>query len=345
MSRRPRGPDYSTLQRKGRLPVWAAIGWRVLFVVALIGIAILVHWLERDGLRDTAGGEIGIVDIIYFTMISITTTGYGDIVPVSHEARLFDALVVTPIRIFVVLVFIGTAYSFVFRRTLDRWIMAHIQRNLRSHIVVAGFGTTGSEAVDELIARGTDPSCIVVIDRDGEALERAKSLGCAVIQGDATRDKTLQAVQIAHARAMIISGGSDDTSVLMTLTARHLAPDLSIAVAVRNEDNEFLAHQAGATTVINPVSFAGLLLASAEEGPHIADYLVDLASNHGQVKLVEREVRPDEVGKALSEASTGLGVRLYRAGRPCGFWEGEAERLEAGDIIVEIVPTVRNEAS
>src|SRR3546814_9977506 len=113
-------------------------------------------------------------------MISVTTTGYGDIAPVSDRARLFDALIVTPIRVFAILIFLGTAYSFVFKRTWDKWRMAIIQRNLHDHIVVAGFGTTGSEAVDELLARGTDASKIVVIDCDLEALERAKSLGCAV---------------------------------------------------------------------------------------------------------------------------------------------------------------------
>src|SRR3546814_9658175 len=149
MSRRRRGPDHSTLQRKGRLPVGLSIAWRVLLVIGLLAMAVAVHWLERDGLKDNSGGEISFLDVVYFTMISVTTTGYGDIVPVSDRARLFDALIVTPIRVFAILIFLGTAYSFVFKRTWDKWRMAIIQRNLHDHIVVAGFGTTGSEARSE----------------------------------------------------------------------------------------------------------------------------------------------------------------------------------------------------
>lgn len=342
--RQRRGPDQLTLRRKSPLPVWLQIAWRVALVLGLLLIAVGVHWLERDGLKDSHDGHVSFTDAIYFTMISITTTGYGDIVPISDRARMFDAFVVTPIRIFFVLIFIGTAYTFIFRRTWEKWRMERIQRNLSGHVIVAGFGTSGSETVDELLARGTPPEQVVVIDCDAEALQRAESLGCPVLHGDATRDKTLQAVRIDQARAMVISGGRDDTSILITLTARHLAPDITISVAVRNEDNELLARQAGATTVINPVSFAGLLLAGSTHGAHISDYIADLASSTGRVRLAEREVLPEEHGMSLSQLASGLGVRIYRGDTPHGFWEREAQALIPGDVIVEILPTKPREA-
>lgn len=344
MRSKPRGPDAVTLRRKSPLPVWAQMAWRGALVLGLLLLAIIVHWLERDGLKDSYDGTVSFLDVVYFTMISITTTGYGDIVPVSNQARMFDAFIVTPIRIFFVLIFIGTAYTFVFRRTWDKWRMAKIQASLTGHIVVAGYGTSGSEAVDELIARGTPAADIVVIDRSTEALERAESLGCAIVEADATRDKTLQAVRIGAARAMIVSAGGDDTAILITLTARHLAPELPISIAVRNEDNELLARQAGATTVINPVSFAGLLLAGSTHGLHISDYIADLASSSGRVKLSERVVTDEECGKPLTALAQGLGVRVYREGISYGFWEPEAKALRAGDCIVEILPTAAKEA-
>jgi voltage-gated potassium channel len=206
-------------------------------------------------------------------------------------------------------------------------------------MVVAGFGVTGREAVEELIARGTLPDSIVVVDCLAEALADAETLGCTVMQGDATRDATLFAVRIAEARALIVTAGRDDTAVLITLTARHLAPSLRISTTIRAEDNELLARQAGATTVVNPVSFAGLLLAGSCEGTHATEYITDLASAAGRVQLVERPPARGELGKPLSALSTGLGVRVFRGGNAYGFWEAPAQLLEQGDIIVEIVPT------
>lgn len=330
---------FRTLGRKSSTPVWIQIGWRVLIVLALVGLAVGVHWFDRTGLRDNYDGEVSFLDIVYFTMISITTTGYGDIAPVSNQARMFDALIVTPIRVFVVLLFVGTAYTFVLRRTWDRWRMARIQRTLHDHIVVCGFGTSGGQAVAELIKRGQDPAQIVVLDSSDMSLERAEALGCNVLDGDATRDSVLTAVHIERACSLIVSAGRDDTSILITLTARHLAPDLPISIVVRNEDNELPARVAGATTVINPVSFAGLLLATSSTGPHVADYMTDLASHEGHVKLIERPVTTAEVGSPLSALTTGQGVRIYRGGNPISLGEPEANALQAGDIVVEIRTT------
>jgi hypothetical protein len=145
--------ELLVLRRKSRMTGWLAIAWRVAAVVGLIAFLILFHWLEREGLKDTHDGHVSFLDVIYFTMISATTTGYGDIVPVTENTRMFDALVVTPIRIFFLLIFIGSAYIFVARRSWESFLMRRIQRDLRDHIVVAGHGTKNGRAVKELIVR------------------------------------------------------------------------------------------------------------------------------------------------------------------------------------------------
>ncbi len=345
MKRRGRDLGHLLLRRQSSLGPWTQFAIRVALMIGLLAFIVGFHWFERESLRDNLDGHVSFSDIIYFTMISATTTGYGDVVPVTDQARLFDALIVTPIRVFFILILAGTAYTFVIKRVWSKWIMQRLQSGLKDHIVVVGFGVSGSQAVRELIARGTKPGCIVVIDRNGGNLEQAEEMGCAVLQADATRDTTLSAVKVANARALVVSAGSDDTSILVTLTARHLAPDLRVTVIVRNADNELLARQAGATTVINPVSFSGLLMASSTDGPTVHDYIADLASMSGRVRLVERAATAAEAGRPLSAITTGLGVRLYRDGAPVGFWEDGAKAVREGDTIVEIVPTCRAEAA
>lgn len=337
---RPRTSRHSipNLKRSSGRPVWLSLVWRILLALALIGIAIVVHWADREGLRDNIDGEVSFADVLYFTMITVTTVGYGDIVPVTPRARMFDTFVVTPIRLFVWLIFLGTAYEFLLKRVWERWRMKVIQQTLKGHVIVAGYGTSGTEAVRELIARGTRPIDIVVVDAANAALVDAEQCGVTVLQGDATRDLTLEAARVAQARSIIVAAGRDDTSILIVLTASRMAPGVPISVVIRSQDNEQLARRAGAQTVINPASFAGLLLASATEGSHAASYLADLAASGGDVMLREREVTSEEAGRPLAEVHTGLGVRILRDGNSIGFWEVEAGALRSGDRIVEIVP-------
>ncbi len=350
MSRRPSDRlklqhRFQPLRRASKWPVWADVTARLGLAFLLIAFVVLVHWIDRAGLKDSHDGHISFLDVVYFTMISVTTTGFGDIAPVSDRSRLIEALIVTPIRIAVLFIFVGTAYSFVIKRTWEKWRMARIQAKLTDHIVVLGFGVSGGEAVHELIARGTDPACIVVIDPSRQRINAAEAMGCNVLEGDASSDETLLDVRIAQARSVLVSAGRDDTSILIVLTVRHLAPQVPISVVIRTQDNELLARQAGANDVINPVSFTGLLLAGSAQGAHIADYMADLASVSGKVQLNERPVRPEEIGKSIDElASGGRGLRIYRGGQPIGFWEAGAKSLQNGDILVEVIPCEACEA-
>ncbi len=243
-------PDCQ-LYRRGRTPLWLALSWRALLALALISIALAVHRFDRDGLRQSSGEAVTFADILYFTMNTVTTVGYGDIVPVTQQSRLFDTFVLTPIRLFVWLIFLGTAYDFLLKRVWTRWRMAVLQRQLPDHVVIAGFGNSGSEATTELIRRGAHPDTIVVIDNNPAALRNAEALDVAV------------------------------------LTARRIAPFLTISSVICSLDNEAIARQAGANTVINRPSFAGLLLAGSAHGMHLADYMADPAATDGRILLRE----------------------------------------------------------
>ena len=93
-----RGPGFQPLRRAVSVPVWGDLGIRLGLCLFLIFIVIMIHWWDREGLVDNLDGEVSFLDVIYFTMISITTTGFGDIVPISERARLVEAVIVTPIR-------------------------------------------------------------------------------------------------------------------------------------------------------------------------------------------------------------------------------------------------------
>ena len=337
------GGDAPRFFRRGRLSVRTTLLIRLAAVLLLVGIALGGHWIDRDGLRDNIDGQVSFLDVVYFTTITVTTVGYGDIVPVSNSARMFDTFVVTPIRIFVFLIFLGSAYSFMLRQGWERWRMGLIRRKLHGHTLVCGYGATGEAAVGELLARGTSPDCIVVVDQNAHRLRAVEALGVATVEGDATHNAVLEAAGVRTAAAAIVTTGRDDTAVLAMLTIRRLAPDVRVSCSIAEVENEPMARDAGADVIVNPISFGGQLLAGSTVGPHLADYVADLVTRGGRADLHERQVTADEVGRSPADVATGQVLRLYRGDRCVTLDQPEADALRAGDVLIEVVHAVRRQ--
>lgn len=326
---------FHPLVRRSPLTPLQSLTLRLLLVLAMMCVALAVHWFDRDGLRDNIDGHISFIDVIYFTTITITTVGYGDIIPVSDVAKLFESFVVTPIRVFVWLIFLGTAYDFIFKRTIDRIRTAMIRNSLKDHTIICGFGAGGTFAVRELLCSGIRPEALVVIDADPARIEAAVAMGLNAVLGDATHNSVLQAARIGTAAAVLVSTSQDDAAALAVLSARQLNPRVQISATARLEENEDLLVQAGANKVLNPIRMGGHMLARAAADAHAVDTLADLASADSGLLLSERAALPAEVGRQLSEIETGLGLRLVRGGEALSFWDRPV--IAAGDIIVEVI--------
>src|SRR5687768_13267652 len=76
-----------------------ALARRVAYGLVLVVIVAMGTWLLRGGYTRTSGEPIGVLDALYFSTVSVTTTGYGDILPVSDAAKLFDATIVAASRV------------------------------------------------------------------------------------------------------------------------------------------------------------------------------------------------------------------------------------------------------
>jgi voltage-gated potassium channel len=309
---------------------------RVYLVTGLCALAFAVLYLDRDGLKDAHRDVPGVIDLMYFTMITVATVGYGDIVPVTARARLIDAFFIVPIRIGIWFIFVGTAYQFVIQRVIEEYRMKRLQKQLRDHVVVCGYGLSGSVAVRELLESGVDPNAIVVIDPQQPALEAATTLGVAGLFGDPSREDLLQQAQVRVAKAVIISVADDATAILLTLTVRSIAPDTKIVVRIQEQTFQRQLRQAGANVIVSSTRIGGLLLADAVASNYLVPFVNDLLSTRGRANLLERPATPDEIGCWSNALPRALVVGLVRNGRMLSFYEDPPCMIVAGDVLMVI---------
>ena len=261
--------------------------------------------------------------------------------PVSDRARLIDAIFVTPVRIFVWFLFLGTAYQFLIKKVVEDLRMTRLQKDLKNHILVLGFGGSGTTAVRELIAQGVPASEIVVVDAREAQVQAAADHGCIGLNGDATREELLRVAGADRARATILALGRDDTTVLAVLTLRTLNRRVRIVATVQESENRKLVRQSGADAIVAPYQVGGFLLADAVTSLTSAELLTDLLSCEGDMSLVETRARPDEVGRPARELAGKLVLAIRRDGLTLRFWESGAMRVQDGDVLISIAQNDR----
>jgi voltage-gated potassium channel len=309
---------------------------RIGLAVGIVLFIALITWLGRDGYSDAAGGGLSFLDAVYYSTVTVTTTGYGDIAPISPSARAWTAFAVTPLRILFLIVLVGTTLELLterFRSALaeNRW-----RRRVKDHAIVTGYGTKGRGAVDSLLATGMPAANIVVVDLASDAVEDARAQGLTAVLGDATRTAVLREAMATMAAAFIVTCNRDDTATLITLTARELNPTATIVSAVKDSENAHLLRESGARTVVISSESAGRLLGMATVQPRAVEVLEDLIVAGQGLEIAERPVAAGEIGGPVKAARGELPLAIVRGGERIAFDDDRCRSLQPDDVVVSV---------
>ncbi|RST18035.1 Ion channel protein [Streptomyces sp. WAC05374] len=312
------------------------VGTRLLMALCVLLLTVLIVYIDRGGYHDNADESVDFLDAIYYATVTLSTTGYGDIVPHSDSARLVNVLLVTPLRVLFLIILVGTTLEVLTQRTREEWRLNRWRATLRDHTVIIGFGTKGRSAIQTLCATGLKRDQIVIVDPSSKVIETANADGFTGVIGDATRSDVLLRAEVQRARQIVIATQRDDTAVLVTLTARQLNRGAKIVAAVREEENAPLLRQSGADAVITSASAAGRLLGLSVLSPSAGTVMEDLIQQGSGLDLVERPVIKAEVGKNVRETDD-LVISVLRGHRLLSYDDPAASPLQLTDRLITIV--------
>jgi voltage-gated potassium channel len=319
---------------------------RLGIAIGIVVLIALLTWLGRGGYSDADGTPLSMLDAFYYATVTVTTTGYGDIAPVSAAQRAITAFVVTPLRVVFLILLVGTTLELLTERFRQTRAESHWRSRVNGHTIIVGYGTMGRGAVETLLADGIARADIVVIDRLAEPVAVAGDAGLVGVMADATRTSTWSQVRLERARAVVVTCNRDDTAALVTLTARELNASVPISVAVREAENAHLLEQSGATTVVLGSEAAGRLVGLSTQAPGAIGVLQSLlVAGHG-LELTERTVDADEVGGPPDRARCdGMPIAIVRGGRHISFDDPAFQQVERGDVVVSLSGSARRSSS
>lgn len=337
-----RGADEKLVSRRIKLPrriverPLRQVSRRLLMALVVLCLTVLIVWTDREGYHDNANTQVDFLDCVYYATVTLSTTGYGDIVPYSDSARLMNILLITPLRVLFLIILVGTTLEVLTERTREEWRLNRWRKNLREHTVVVGFGTKGRSALQTLLSTGLSKEQVVIVDPSAKVVDMANAEGFTGVVGDATRSDVLLRAELPKARQIIIATQRDDTAVLVTLTARQLNRGAKIVAAVREEENAPLLRQSGADAVITSASAAGRLLGLSVLSPSAGTVMEDLIQQGSGLDIIERPVNKAEAGKSVRETSD-LVVSVLRGHRLLPYDDPHASPLQLTDRVITIV--------
>ncbi len=239
-------------------------------------------------------GEVGSIlimeldpfEALYFTVITIATVGYGDIVPVTILQKLFSmSLSLAGIVVIAyIITTILTNISEGMEEVRSGAIMRKKVANLKEHYILCGYGRVGSVILKELKERNQN---VLIIEKNHETVEKLEEdEDLLVINGDATDTDLLKKINLDKAYGMIVATGSDVDNLFIVLTTRELAPDLWIVSRASYSENIKRLKNAGSNEVISPEASGGSELYYAAVTPK----MVKITCKH-HVKDIATEMK------------------------------------------------------
>ncbi|WP_456475748.1 potassium channel family protein [Candidatus Pyrohabitans sp.] len=279
--------------------------------------------------------NLSLLDALYFVIVTISTVGYGDIIPTTQEGRIIS-LVIIVLGVFSVLAIIPVISSYLIQRGISRALgIAGIKR-LKNHVLIFKYNDLAEQAIQEIKSYDIP---FIIIEDDAAVLKKLQELELPFVAGDATEERILRKASADAAMGMILTSRKDEENAFVAMAARELNPSLITAARLEKSENANLLKRAGVEYLIDPREAALNILIKSVLSPYSAEFLDRIAIFRG-ISLGQYRVagRSPVAGKSIAET----GFRSRTGASIVAVWKKDklitnppAEmKLEVGDVLL-----------
>lgn len=308
-------------------------------IVILYG-ALAIYLADRYYLTKGTGG---ILDAVYWAVVTIASVGYGDIVPVSPLAKVFAMILILTGMGVLSLVTATIASIFVERKIREGEGLETITE--KDHVVICGWNENAEKVIESLLTQmsGTPPKIVLVNELDREEVQsiqyRYKDHDIGFVRGNFVKEDVLARANLVQARAAIVLADfssaesaekADERTIFGTMAIKSMASKVRTCAELIHPENREHLIRAQVDEIIIRGESAGFLLGSAAIAPGVADSVKMLISNKDENRLWRIQVPSKYVEKTFGEVSSHL---RNRHGALVLAVVREKERVKLEDIL------------
>jgi len=251
----------------------------------IYGILIVVIILSYGIIGSILIMKLNLYDSLYYTIITIATVGYGDIIPITPLQKIFSVtLALSGVGILAYIVtFIISSVTQNLHDIRSGRIMERKLAEMENHYILCGFGRVGIAVYEELMKRNQK---VIIIEKNEKKLEDIEeNENVILLNANATEDKTIKKLNIDKSLGVIVTTGSDVDNLFIVLTTRELYNDAWIVSRASKKESIKRLKHAGANKVISPEASGGTDIYFASVQPN----LIHLTEKHG-VDFIGKEL-------------------------------------------------------
>ena len=279
-----------------------------------------------------------VIDALYMTVITMTTVGFGEVVPLDNQSKIF-----TIFLILASVIIVGYALSIITEYILSKDHIEELKHkkmqkkidSFKNHIVVCGYGRNGKQTVRKLLAY--DKS-FVVIEKDKEMEERLQIDNVPYVIGNANEDAVLLQAGVDRASNFISALPSDADNLFVVLSARQINKNINIISRASHESSYDKLKFAGANNVILPDKIGGDHMASLVVVPGLMEF-IDNLSIVGKSNINIEEVAVEKLNMTKQvKTIKDLDLRRKTGCTVIGYKDENGEYIVNPEAELELAP-------
>lgn len=229
-------------------------------IVMLIAYAVLGSYLLGPMFKPPIDN---LITALYYAVVTMTTIGYGDIVPITTESRMF-AISVMILGITVFATSVSALLVPMINRRMERLLGAREKNVSRSnHYVIVGDSSLARNTFKELTARDQQ---VTFVFPDGT---RAVGEDRDVVLGDGSDLDVLRRADAPDAKAVLALSDDDSENAFVVMAAKELSERLKTVAVVNDARNMERVKRVRPDVIIAPQVLGGELLAMALSGESV----------------------------------------------------------------------------